>query len=173
MPLDGFGEIAEKLRRSTVHVNAGRRGNGSGIIVKPDGVIVTNAHVAAVGPIRVQLWDGTRSPADLLLRDVEHDLAILRISKSGLPAATLADSDQLRVGELVIAIGNPLGFTGALTTGVIYAIGRMPGLGFRKMGPGGHLSGSRQLGRTAGRCSRTGSGGEYNDRRGRRFGRAK
>lgn len=132
MPLDGFGEIAEKLRRSTVHVNAGRRGNGSGIIVKPDGVIVTNAHVAAVGPIRVQLWDGTRSPADLLLRDVEHDLAILRISKSGLPAATLADSDQLRVGELVIAIGNPLGFTGALTTGVIYAIGRMPGLGFRK-----------------------------------------
>lgn len=132
MPLDGFGEIAEKLRRSTVHVNTGRRGNGSGIIVKPDGVIVTNAHVAAAGPIHVQLWDGTRSPADLLLRDVERDLAILRISKSGLPAATLADSDQLRVGELVIAIGNPLGFTGALTTGVVYAIGRMPGLGFRK-----------------------------------------
>jgi serine protease Do len=132
MPLDGFGEIAEKLRRSTVHVNAGRRGNGSGIIVKPDGVIVTNAHVAAAGPIRVQLWDGTRSPADLLLRDVERDLALLRISKSGLPAATLADSDQLRVGELVIAIGNPLGFTGALTTGVVYAIGRTPGLGFRK-----------------------------------------
>jgi serine protease Do len=132
MLLDGFGEVAEKLRRSTVHVKAGRRGHGSGIIVTPDGLVVTNAHVAPAGPIHVQLWDGTRSPADLLVRDVERDLAILRISKAGLPAALLADSDQLRVGELVIAIGNPLGFTGALTTGVVYAIGRVPGLGFRK-----------------------------------------
>jgi serine protease Do len=59
MPVPGFGEIAEKLRRSTVHVAAGHRGRGSGIIVEPGGVIVTNAHVAAHGPLQVQLWDGT------------------------------------------------------------------------------------------------------------------
>ena len=93
MPVPGFGEIAEKLRRSTVHVSAGRRGRGSGIIVKPEGAIVTNAHVAAFSPIEVQLWDGTRERADLLLRDAGRDLAILRVSRSGLSAAALADSD--------------------------------------------------------------------------------
>ena len=132
MPVPGFGEIAEKLRRSTVHVSAGRRGRGSGIIVKPEGAIVTNAHVAAFSPIEVQLWDGTRERADLLLRDAGRDLAILRVSRSGLSAAALADSDQLRVGELVIAIGNPFGFIGAVTTGVVHAVGRVPGLGPRK-----------------------------------------
>jgi serine protease Do len=129
MSVPGFGEIAEKLRRSTVHVGAGRRGHGSGTIVKPDGVIVTNAHVAAFSPIEVQLWDGTRVPAELISRDPGRDLAVLRVAQSGLPATTIADSDALRVGELVIAIGNPLGFIGALTTGVVYAVGRLPGLG--------------------------------------------
>jgi serine protease Do len=129
MSIEGFGEIAEKLRRSTVQVNSGRRGQGSGIIVSPDGAIVTNAHVAAASEFEVQLWDGTRSPADLRLRDEGRDLAILRISKTGLPAASLADSDRLRVGELVIAIGNPFGFIGALTTGVVHAIGPLGRLG--------------------------------------------
>jgi len=129
MPMERFGEIAEKLRRSTVHISAGRRGQGSGIIVRSEGVIVTNAHVAALGPLWVQLWDGTRAPASLLSYDLMRDLAILRISKSGLPAAALADSERLRVGEGVIAVGNPLGFIGALTIGVVHAIGRVPGLG--------------------------------------------
>jgi serine protease Do len=132
MIVEGFGEIAEKLRRSTVQVSAGRRGHGSGIIVRPEGVIVTNAHVAALSPLHVQLWDGTSARADLLLRDAGRDLAILRLPRSGLPAASLADSDRLQVGELVIAIGNPLGFVGALTTGVVHAIGRLPGLGPKK-----------------------------------------
>ena len=127
--MEDFGDVAEKLRRSTVHVSAGRRGQGSGIIVSPDGTVVTNAHVAALGRVEVQLWDGTRSPADLLWSDRGRDLAILHVSKSGLPAAVLADSDRLRVGELVIAVGNPFGFIGALTTGVIHAIGRVPNLG--------------------------------------------
>lgn len=129
MPVPGFGEIAEKLRRSTVHVGAGRRGHGSGTIVKPEGIIVTNAHVATFSPIDVQLWDGTRVSAELIARDPARDLAVLRVAKSGLPAATLADSDALRVGELVIAIGNPLGFIGALTTGVVHAVGRVAELG--------------------------------------------
>lgn len=129
MAIPGFGEIAEKLRRSTVHVSAGRRAHGSGVIVKPEGVIVTNAHVAAFSPIEIELWDGRCSEANLSMRDVVRDIALLHVSLSELPAAPLADSDQIRVGDLVIAVGNPLGFTGALTTGVVHALGRMPGLG--------------------------------------------
>ena len=127
--MDGFGEIAEKLRRSTVHVSAGCRAQGSGTIVSPDGIIVTNAHVAGSGLVDVQLWDGARSRADLVLSDVGRDLAILRVSRFGLPSAELADSDRLRVGEVVIAVGNPFGFMGALTTGVIHAIEPVPNLG--------------------------------------------
>jgi serine protease Do len=63
------------------------------------------------------------------MRDAARDIAILRIARLELPAAPLADSDLLRVGELVIAIGNPLGFMGAVTTGVVHAVGRVPGLG--------------------------------------------
>ena len=129
MTVPGFGETAEKLRRSTVQVRAGRRGQGSGAIVKPDGVIVTNAHVAAFSPLEIELWDGKRAPAILSMRDELRDIAVLRTPLAGLPAAPLADSDQLRVGELVVAIGNPLGFTGALTKGVVHSIGRVPGLG--------------------------------------------
>lgn len=129
MSVAGFGEIAERLRRSTVQVSSGGRGHGSGIIVQPGGLIVTNAHVAAASPVHVQLWDGSRLPADLSQRDVGRDLALLRIARSGLPAATLGDSDRLRVGELVIAVGNPLGFIGALTMGVIHGVARVPGLG--------------------------------------------
>lgn len=129
MPIPGFGEIAEYLRRATVQVNAGRRGQGSGLIVDPNGAIVTNAHVAASGPIEVELWDGRRAACDLSRRDALRDVAVLRVSLSGLPAATLANSDDVRVGEAVIAVGNPLGFRGALTSGVIHAVGRVPALG--------------------------------------------
>jgi serine protease Do len=132
MLIPGFGEIAERLRRSTVHICAGRHGHGSGVIVKPEGVIVTNAHVATFSPIEVELWDGRRAQAVLSMRDAAGDVAVLRVPLSELPAAPFADSDQLRVGELVIAVGNPLGFTGALTTGVVHAVGRVPGLGLRQ-----------------------------------------
>jgi serine protease Do len=129
MFMQGFGDIAEKLRRSTVHLRVGHRGQGSGVIASPDGMIVTNAHVATLGRVDVQFWDGVHSEAELLLSDAGRDLAILQVSRSGLPAALLADSDRLRVGELVIAVGNPFGFTGALTTGVIHAMGPVPNLG--------------------------------------------
>ena len=123
MVIHGFGEIAEHLRRSTVLVHAGGRGNGSGVIWSADGVIVTNAHVARASQMRVQLWDGREFDAALVSRDTRRDLAELRISAANLPAATAADSSQVRPGELAIAIGNPLGFVGALTTGVIQAVG--------------------------------------------------
>jgi serine protease Do len=123
MAIHGFGEIAEQLRRSTVLVLPGQRGNGSGVIWSTDGVIVTNAHVARGSQMRVQLWDGREFDATLVSRDPSRDLAELRISAANLPAAAVADSALVRPGELAIAIGNPLGFVGALTTGVVHAVG--------------------------------------------------
>ena len=134
MAIQGFGEIAEQLRRSTVLVYAGERGNGSGVIWSADGVIVTNAHVARAPQMRVQLWDGREFDAALVSRDTRRDLAELRIKTANLPAATVADSSQVRPGELAIAVGNPLGFVGALTTGAIQAVGPLGGQ-LRRFGP--------------------------------------
>jgi len=127
MAIRDFGEIAEKLRRSTVLVLPGERGNGSGVIWSADGVIVTNAHVARASQMRIQLWDGREFDAALISRDTRRDLAELRINATSLPAATAADSAQVRPGEIAIAIGNPLGFVGALTTGVVHAVGSLAG----------------------------------------------
>ncbi len=129
MAIAGFGEIAEQLRRSTVLIRAGARGNGSGVIWSSEGMIVTNAHVAHGSNVSVQLWDGRQFDAAVTSRDPRRDLAALRISANSLPAACPANSSQLRPGELAIAIGNPLGFVGALTTGVIHAIGPLRALG--------------------------------------------
>ncbi len=126
----GLGEIAERLRRSTVQVRLpGAQAGGSGVIAAADGKIVTNAHVVRADRASVELWDGRELPAALVARDARRDLAMLKIEAAGLPAATLADSSTVRVGELVMAIGNPMGFTGALTTGVVHALGNLPGFG--------------------------------------------
>jgi serine protease Do len=127
MAVTGFGEIAEQLRRSTVLIHAGGRGSGSGVIWSSDGAIITNAHVARGGQIGIELWDGREFQATVASRDPQRDLAELRIDATSLPSALVADSSQVRPGELVIAIGNPLGFVGALTTGVIHAVGPVRG----------------------------------------------
>ena len=130
MAFSGFGEIAEQLRRSTVLINAGSRGNGSGVIWSADGAIITNAHVVARGHrLRVQLWDAREFDATVASRDPAYDLALLRVNASDLSSAPIADSSRVRPGELAIAIGNPLGFVGALTTGVVHAVGPLRGLG--------------------------------------------
>jgi serine protease Do len=129
MAIAGFGEIAEQLRRSTVVIHAGGRGSGSGVIWSSEGVIVTNAHVVHGSNTRAQLWDGREFDATVTARDPRRDLATLRIRASSLPAAIPADSSQLRPGELAIAIGNPMGFVGALTTGLIHAVGPLRALG--------------------------------------------
>jgi serine protease Do len=129
MPVTSFGEVAENLRRSTVLVHAGPRGNGSGVIWSSDGFIITNAHVARRANLRVQLWDARELEAKLVSADPVRDIAVLRVSAKNLPAAIAADSSRVRPGELAIAIGNPLGFVGALTTGVVHAVGPLPGLG--------------------------------------------
>src|SRR6266700_642503 len=131
MAVTGFGEIAEKLRRSTVVLHARGRGSGSGVIWSSDGTIVTNAHVVRSAQVSLQLWDGREFDATVTTRDPRRDLAVLRIDATNLPSVSVADSFQVRPGELAIAIGNPMGFVGALTTGVIHAVGPLPGLGSR------------------------------------------
>ena len=125
--MQAFGEVAEKLRRSTVQVHTfGRRhgGNGSGVIWSANGLILTNAHVMRGPEAEVELWDGRRFPARITARDPRRDLAALRIDAPSLDPALPGDSRTLRPGELVIAVGSPLGFAGALSTGVVHAIGK-------------------------------------------------
>ncbi len=127
--MNGFGEVAERLRRSTVHVRVGAHGGGSGVILDGGGLVVTNAHVARAERAGIELWDGRRVEAAVTARDPRRDLAALRMGGSDLVPAALGDSDRLRVGELVIAVGNPLGFSGALTTGVVHALGPVRAVG--------------------------------------------
>jgi serine protease Do len=124
MAFEAFGEVTERLRRATVLVQSGRRGSGSGVIWSAGGLIVTNAHVVRASSPVVHLWDGRRLPARILQNDPARDLATLQISADGLPAAPHGDSSALRPGELVIAAGNPLGFVGAVSTGVIHRVDR-------------------------------------------------
>ncbi len=98
---------------------------GSGVIVAPDGYIVTNSHVVEEArKLEVSLEDGTTYSAALVGQDPETDLAVLRIPTGGLPFADLGDSEKLRVGQVVIAIGNPFGFQATVTSGVVSALGR-------------------------------------------------
>lgn len=138
--LDELATLAERLRRSTVQVRArgpSRRpaltGGGSGVIWSSNGLIITNAHVAQGPHAIVALHDGSVLDAVLVARDPEQDLAALRVETDDLPAASIGQSDALRVGELVLAVGNPLGLLGALATGIIHATGlrHQTGLGSR------------------------------------------
>jgi len=102
-----------------------RRGQGSGLVLAPDGYVLTNAHVArAEGPLQVRLSGTATAKAERIGVDERTDLAVLRIEAQGLRALPLADSRKLRVGEVVVAIGNPLGFERSVTMGVVSALYR-------------------------------------------------
>ncbi|MBV8081645.1 MAG: trypsin-like peptidase domain-containing protein [Candidatus Eremiobacteraeota bacterium] len=120
---EAHAALAQALRSSTVHVRVGRAGGGSGVIWKPDGTIVTNAHVAHGRKLAIELADGAAHDAELVARDERRDLAALRIDAHGLDAAAIGDSDAVRAGQLVFAVGNPMGLTGAVTSGVLFASG--------------------------------------------------
>ena len=119
--------MAAELARVTVEVRGRGRGAGgaavgAGVIWHPDGLILTNAHVAH-GDVTVVLADGRARGARLVARDPRRDLAALVVDASGLPAARIGDSGALRVGELVLAVGNPLGLVRALSAGLVHAVG--------------------------------------------------
>jgi serine protease Do len=125
MPIPVPGRVAEALRRSTVQVlsaSEGSQGNGSGVVLTEERVL-TNAHVIQGSKLSVESWEGKRVQAVVTKVDRRRDLALLTVSGLHAPPAVLGDSDQLQVGTAVVAVGNPLGFTGAVSSGIVHLIG--------------------------------------------------
>jgi serine protease Do len=126
--------VAERLAPSVANLRVSRRvrggrvlaGGGSGVVVTPDGFMLTSAHVVdrSDGAVRASFVDGREVEAKLVGTDPLSDLAVLRVANSDLAPAELGDAESLRVGQLVVAIGNPNGFASSVTAGVVSALGR-------------------------------------------------
>jgi len=114
--------LAEQLRRVTVEVTDGGELLGSGVLWPP-GFVVTNAHVVRRREVALRLVDGRLVHARVLARDPDADLALLGVPGTGLPSATPAEPGSVRIGSFVAAVGHPLGVRGALTTGIVCAMG--------------------------------------------------
>jgi S1-C subfamily serine protease len=136
--LDAYSQavisVAERLAPSVASLKVSRRvrggrrldGGGSGVVITPDGFLLTSAHVVARtdGSGRAAFVDGDEQEFKVVGADALSDLAVLRLDSNGLTAAQLGDAERLRVGQLVVAIGSPLGFGGTVTAGVVSALGR-------------------------------------------------
>jgi serine protease Do len=126
--------VAERLSPSVGNLRVSRRvrggrildGGGSGVVITPDGFTLTSAHVVArtEGRGRASFVDGRELEFEVVGSDPLSDLAVLRVDARDLVPAELGDAERLRVGQLVVAIGNPHGFTGSVTAGVVSALGR-------------------------------------------------
>ena len=130
---DELESLVAAAAPSVVAVEHGR-GQGSGIIVSGDGYVITNAHVVhgRQSALSVRLAGGEELPAEVVGEDHASDLAVLRVGARGLPSLSLDESRRLRVGQLVLAIGNPLRFERSVSLGVVSAIDRsLPGPGRR------------------------------------------
>jgi serine protease Do len=126
--LDAYSEavigVAERLSPSVANVRL-RRGGGSAVVITPDGFMLTSAHVVArTRGGRASFVDGRELEFEVIGSDPLSDLAVLRADGRELTPAELGDAERLRVGQLVVAIGNPHGFTGSVTAGVVSALGR-------------------------------------------------
>ncbi len=129
---DVVSSVAAHLLPRIVQLRVGRRardgqpdGTGSGVVFAPDGYILTSAHVVRGSSSGVAAFtDGSDVPFEVAGCDPLSDLAVLRVDAGRLAAAELGDADRLRVGQLVVAVGSPLGFAGSLTAGVVSALGR-------------------------------------------------
>ncbi len=120
-------QVSPRLQRllGSSYVSRARQDMGSGVLVSSDGYILTNNHVISqVQNISVGLWDGRFAPAQVVGSDPETDLAVLKIDLNGLPAAPLAENANIRVGDVVLAIGNAFGLSHTVTMGIISATGR-------------------------------------------------
>jgi S1-C subfamily serine protease len=126
--------VAERVTPSIANLRVARRvrggrmlsGGGSGVVITPDGFLVTSAHVVAgtAGTGRASFADGRDAEFVVVAADPLSDLAVLRLADGAFTAAELGDAEHLRVGQLVVAIGNPNGFAGSVTAGVVSALGR-------------------------------------------------
>src|SRR5436190_7035154 len=125
--------VAERLRASVANLRVGRRtrrgraeGGGSAVVITPDGYMLTSAHVVegSAGKAQAAFPDGRSFGAEVIGTDPLSDLAVLRADAGNLATAELGDADALHVGQLVVAIGSPLGFHGSVTAGVVSALGR-------------------------------------------------
>jgi putative serine protease PepD len=126
-----FAGIAAKVLPSVVSINvtgANESDTGSGIILASDGFILTNNHVVAAasggGSVSVSFNDGTTAKAKIIGTDSLDDLAVIKVSKTGLMPAVLGDSSSIQVGDPVLAVGSPLGLTGTVTEGIVSALNR-------------------------------------------------
>lgn len=127
-PLGSIAQIVEAALPSVVSIlveGANESGSGSGFVLRPDGYILTNNHVVELagtnGELTVVFNDGTKAAGTIVGRNPEYDLAVVKVDRTGLPAMTIGDSNSVRVGDAVIAIGAPLGLDGTVTSGIVSA----------------------------------------------------
>jgi len=151
---------------ANLQISRGRRaGGGSGVVISQDGFMITSAHVVEGAPRRTgraSFSDGRELPFSVVGADPLSDLAVLRAQDGDLPAAELGDAERLRVGQLVVAIGNPYGFAGSVTAGVVSALGRsLP------VGPRGAVRVVDNVIQTDAALNPGNSGGALGDGRGR------